>query len=168
MNQEIFDRMKKISERLKKSYNAEKVILFGSYARGEETEDSDVDLLVIAPLKERFFERIALTKRLIRDLRNGLPVSPIVLTPEETEKRKKIGDQFILDILKDGVLLDDAARYNPELENFRDLCERVSGYYMAQRYPPLGNLGLRYEDIKRDLNEAEKLIKAMFPYEKLK
>lgn len=105
MNQEIFDRMKKISERLKKSYNAEKVILFGSYARGEETEDSDVDLLVIAPLKERFFERIALTKRLIRDLRNGLPVSPIVLTPEETEKRKQNGDQFILDILDNGVSL---------------------------------------------------------------
>ena len=97
--------MKKISERLKKSYNAEKVILFGSYSRGEETEDSDVDILVIAPLKEKFFDRITLTKRLIRDLRNGLPVSPIILTPEETEKRTKIGDQFILDILENGVSL---------------------------------------------------------------
>jgi len=97
--------MKKISERLKKSYNAEKVILFGSYSRGKETEDSDVDILVIAPLKEKFFDRIALTKRLIRDLRNGLPVSPIILTPEETEKRTKIGDQFILDILENGVSL---------------------------------------------------------------
>jgi len=105
MKHEIFIQLKEISERLKKSYKAEKVILFGSYAKGEETEDSDVDLLVIAPLKERFFERIALTKRLIRDLRNGLPVSPIVLTPEETEKRIKIGDQFILDILDNGVSL---------------------------------------------------------------
>lgn len=105
MNREILGRLKKISERLKKNYNAEKVILFGSYARGEETEDSDVDLLVIAPRKERFFERIASAKRLIRDLRNGLPVSPIVLTPEETEKRQKIGDQFIMDILENGVSL---------------------------------------------------------------
>ncbi len=53
MNKEILGRLKKISERLKKNYNAEKVILFGSYARGEETEDSDVDLLVISPRKER-------------------------------------------------------------------------------------------------------------------
>ncbi len=105
MDREISGRLKKISERLKKSYNAEKVILFGSYARGEETEDSDVDLLVIAPRKERFFERIASTKRLIRDLRNGLPVSPIVLTPEETKKRQQIGDQFIIDILENGVSL---------------------------------------------------------------
>ena len=55
MNREILDRLNKISERLKKNYNAEKVILFGSYARGEENVDSDVDLLVIASQKERFF-----------------------------------------------------------------------------------------------------------------
>ncbi|NJD75519.1 MAG: nucleotidyltransferase domain-containing protein [Candidatus Methanoperedens sp.] len=105
MKKEIFSRLKKISERLKKTYNAESVILFGSYARGEETEDSDVDLLVIAPRKERFFERIASAKRLIRDLRDGLPVAPIVLTPQEAEKRKNIGDQFIIDILENGVSL---------------------------------------------------------------
>jgi len=105
MNREILGRLKRISERLKKNYNAEKVILFGSYARGEETEDSDVDLLVISPRKERFFERIASTKRLIRDLRNGLPVAPIVLTPEEAEKRKNIGDQFIMDIFENGISL---------------------------------------------------------------
>jgi predicted nucleotidyltransferase len=105
MNREILGRLIKISERLKKNYNAEKVILFGSYARGEESEDSDVDMLVIAPRKERFFERIASTKRLIRDLRNGLPVAPIVLTPEEAEKRKNIGDQFIIDIFENGISL---------------------------------------------------------------
>ncbi len=105
MNMEILERLQKISERLKKNYNAEKVILFGSYARGEETEDSDVDLLVIAPRKERFFERIAAAKRLIRDLRSGLPIAPIVLTPEEAEKRKNVGYQFINDILENGVSL---------------------------------------------------------------
>ncbi len=47
MNREILGRLKKISERLKKNYNAEKVILFGSYARGKVTEDSDIDLVVI-------------------------------------------------------------------------------------------------------------------------
>jgi predicted nucleotidyltransferase len=34
---------------LKKEYHVEKVILYGFYARDEETEDSDIDLLVIAP-----------------------------------------------------------------------------------------------------------------------
>jgi HEPN domain-containing protein len=64
-------------------------------------------------------------------------------------------------------LLDDAAKYKPELENFRDLCERVSGYYFAERYPPLGELDLRFEDVKKGLIEAKKFVKAMFPLEKL-
>lgn len=64
-------------------------------------------------------------------------------------------------------LLDDAAKSNPRLENFRDLCERVSGYYFADRYPPLSALELTSEDIKKDLGEAKRFIKAMFPEEEL-
>lgn len=105
MNQDIYERLRKISERLKKEYHAEKVILYGSYARGEASEDSDVDLFIIAPTKQRFFERMATVRGLIRDLRNGLPVAPIVLTPEEVEKRIKIGDQFIIEIIEKGTYL---------------------------------------------------------------
>lgn len=105
MNQEIYERLRKISERLKKEYHAEKVILYGSYARGDATEHSDVDLFVVAPTNERFFERMATVRGLIRDLRNGWPVSPIVLTPEEVEKRRSKGDQFIEQILEEGIIL---------------------------------------------------------------
>ena len=102
---EVIDRIKVISERLKREYNAERVILFGSYARGEATEDSDVDILVIAPTTEKFFKRIATAKRLIRDLRNGLPVALIVLTREEIARRIGIRDQFIEGILEEGIEL---------------------------------------------------------------
>jgi predicted nucleotidyltransferase len=105
MNKEIYKRLRKISNRLKKEYRAQQVILFGSYATGKATKDSDVDLFIIAPSKEKFFERLASVKRLIRDLRNGFPVAPIVLTPKEVEKRKKIGDQFIQGILESGIIL---------------------------------------------------------------
>ena len=98
-------RIKAISERLKKEYGARRVILFGSYARGEATEDSDVDILVIAPTKEQFFERMATVLALVRDLYNGLALSPIVLSPEEVVERLKIGDQFVQGILDEGVEL---------------------------------------------------------------
>lgn len=101
----VIDRIKAISKRLKKEYKAERVILFGSYAKGKATEDSDIDILVIAPAKERFFERMATVKRLIRDLRDGLPVAPIVLTKQEVEERVKIGDQFVKEILEKGIEL---------------------------------------------------------------
>lgn len=99
MTPEIDERIRKIGERIKKEYCAEKVILFGSYARGVTTEDSDVDLFIIAPTKERFFQRMATVRRLIRDLRNGLPVAPIVLTAKELEKRQAAEDPFIEEVL---------------------------------------------------------------------
>lgn len=103
--QDVMDRLKVISERLKKEYKAEKVILFGSLARGDATEDSDADILVIAPTNERCFERMATVLEIVRDLYNGLALSPIVLRPEEIAERLKIGDQFVQEILETGVEL---------------------------------------------------------------
>jgi len=105
MNQEIYERLRNISERLKREYNAEKVILFGSYARGEETIDSDVDILVVAPTKERMIDRMASVSRIIRNLRNGLPISPIVLTSEEFRRKLEEGDAFIRTVVEEGVVL---------------------------------------------------------------
>ncbi len=62
-------------------------------------------------------------------------------------------------------LLSDGVAYNPALESFRKLCESVSGYYFADRYPPLIPLELTCKDIERDLKEAERFVKTMFPEE---
>ena len=72
MKREMNKRLHTIGNKIKQEYRAERVILFGSHARGDATEDSDVDLLVFARTKERFFERMASVRRLIRDLRDGL------------------------------------------------------------------------------------------------
>lgn len=101
--QDLTERIKAISARLKKEYHAEKVILYGSYARGEATEDSDIDLFIIAPTEERFFERMATVVGVVRDLCRYLPLSPIVLTAKEVEERGKRGDQFIKEILENGI-----------------------------------------------------------------
>ena len=64
-------------------------------------------------------------------------------------------------------LLDEAVKHNPDLEKFRDLCERASGYYFAERYPPLGTFDLKSEDLKEDLRVARSFVTTMFPGEKL-
>lgn len=59
-------------------------------------------------------------------------------------------------------LLDEAIRYNLALESFRELCERVSGYYFAERYPMLTEEELTCDEVKKDMKEAERFIKIMF------
>lgn len=65
-------------------------------------------------------------------------------------------------------LLNDAVIYNPSLEKFRKLCERVSGYYLIDRYPIYAAFpGLDSEDIEKEVKEAREFITEMFPEEKL-
>ena len=49
MTRKLNKRLQTIGKKIKKDYRAEKVILYGSYATGKATKDSDVDLLVVAP-----------------------------------------------------------------------------------------------------------------------
>lgn len=78
---------------------------------------------------------------------------------EEGWKLRKIHDLVSL--------LDSAIDFNPALEAFRDLCERVSAYYFVERYPPFISSDLTVQDIEKDKAEAVKLIKALFEDEQL-
>lgn len=95
----------RIAERLKREMLAEKVIVYGSVARGEATRDSDIDLLVIAPASEPAYLRMARVLAVARDMSRGLPLSPIVLTPEEVERRLARGDSFLREVLEEGIPL---------------------------------------------------------------
>lgn len=97
------NRLKTIADRLRRDYSAVRVVLFGSAARGEATEHSDIDLLVIAETNERFYERVASVLRTVRELSYGLPLAPIVLTAKEVQARLDRGDQFVAEVLGTGV-----------------------------------------------------------------
>ncbi len=95
--------LKAIADRLRDRYGAERVLLYGSVARGTPTEHSDIDLLVVAPTTERFYERMGSALAVVRDISLGLPLAPIVVTPEELSVRLARGDQFIQEIVETGV-----------------------------------------------------------------
>jgi HEPN domain-containing protein len=65
-------------------------------------------------------------------------------------------------------LLDYAVEHSPHLEEFRALCERVTDYYFIERYPRLATPELKPEHIKKDLIEAKKFIKEIFPGEEIR
>lgn len=94
--------IRKFGRRVGKEFRAERVILFGSHARGEATEDSDVDLLVVLPFRGR---DIDLVVRIHVELRPPFPLDVLVRTPKVVKKRLSMGDPFIREILDEGKLL---------------------------------------------------------------
>jgi len=91
--------------RIVAGYAPQRIILFGSYARGEEREDSDIDLLIVKDTDERPIDRWMAVKRLVRDRNRKVPVCPLVYTPREIEQRLAIQDFFIQEVLEEGEVL---------------------------------------------------------------
>jgi len=96
----------KTVEKLKTCYHPLKIILFGSYARHEEVEDSDIDILIIARTNKRPVDRFVEVKRIIYDPTNRIPISPLILNPEEIDRKIESGNDFINEILSEGEVLN--------------------------------------------------------------
>ena len=92
-----------ITAQLVEKYKPEKIILFGSAARGEVTPDSDVDLLIIKSDTPHYgADRIMEVSSLIQ---RDVPVDFLVYRPDEFERRLRLGDPFIELIVKEGKVL---------------------------------------------------------------
>ena len=94
-----------IVERIGREYKPQKIVLFGSYACGSPTEDSDIDLLIVKDTDARRGGRFVEVKRLIYDPRLRIPVSPPVYTPQELVERLDMGDDFVREIINEGKVL---------------------------------------------------------------
>lgn len=92
--------VKNIIDQLK-PYNPEKIILFGSYAYGKPTENSDVDLVIIKNTTEPFLERQKHARSL---LRTTTPVDIFVFTPSEFEKASS-NNLLIMEVAKSGSII---------------------------------------------------------------
>lgn len=99
---------KKAVATIVREYDPERIVLFGSYADGAPTRDSDVDLLIVKATTERPFDRSLRVRRLLRGTEIAVPIDLLILTPEEVELRLARGDAFLDTILRRGVVLHAA------------------------------------------------------------
>ncbi len=74
------------------------IILYGSFARGDFHEGSDVDLIVVGDFPERHHKRAAA----ILDL-TDLPVEPLCYTDEEFADLVRDGNPFVLQAMAEGI-----------------------------------------------------------------
>ena len=82
-----------------KDYGAQKIILFGSAARGDVDEHSDLDLVVVKPTTMGFVERLG---DVVRQCPSALCADILVYTPEEFQRMQDCENPFIEVVLKDG------------------------------------------------------------------
>jgi predicted nucleotidyltransferase len=91
-----------LSEHIVQEFQPERVILFGSYATGTPTPDSDVDLLVILPFEgKNFYKSLEILNR----TDPKFPIDLLARTPEDTERRYREGDPLIREALDRGKVL---------------------------------------------------------------
>jgi len=81
----------------------EKIILFGSVARGEDNEDSDVDVLIITSYDS--FKMQKLVSEIAVDvlLRTGVYVSAKVMSVDEFNFLRDINSMFYRSLMKEGI-----------------------------------------------------------------
>lgn len=90
-----------------KPYEPKKVILFGSFARGDYHGLSDLDLLIIKETDKKFLDRIVEVMELCD---SAIPVEPLVYTSKEVHQLLAEGNSFITQALDEGLVLYDEAQ----------------------------------------------------------
>ena len=86
-------------QRLVEGYDPERVVLFGSRARGDAAPGSDIDLLVVKKTSRRFLDRLL---DVMEVMEPDEPVDVLVYTPEELEDMVRRGNPFVTHALSEG------------------------------------------------------------------
>jgi predicted nucleotidyltransferase len=82
------------------AFKPQRIILFGSYAYGHPTADSDVDLLVVMRKARRFWMQTS--QRIHERVTAGFPVDVLVRDPEFLRGRLREGDCFLEEVTTKG------------------------------------------------------------------
>ncbi len=100
LRREAYEKLESFLDRVK-PLNPRALILFGSYARGDFTEESDIDVILIAEnLPKKLIER-----RSLSSLYHLKKLMAIGYYPEEFMEELRRGNPFIHEVLNEGVII---------------------------------------------------------------
>ena len=100
--------IREMVRRIVRQFHPEKIILFGSHARGNAGPDSDVDLLIVMPVDGSKFDKMVEIGVAIDDI--PIPTDVIVTTPEDFEWRSKCVGTIEFPAAREGKVLYARAR----------------------------------------------------------
>jgi len=96
--------IREYSDRVVRDFHPKRIVLFGSYAKGTATADSDVDLLVVMPFEGKPWRLAAMIRNRVRP---EFPLDLVVRTPQQIEERLGRGDTYLEQLMQEGVVLHD-------------------------------------------------------------
>lgn len=94
------------SDQIVAEFRPQRVILFGSYARGTAGRDSDIDILVVLPVDG---PRYRLAARIRASLTPSMPIDVLVRAPSDVATIDRRSDLVLSEALREGVVLYSAA-----------------------------------------------------------
>jgi uncharacterized protein len=83
-------------------FNLKKIIIFGSFARGDYHKGSDLDLVIVGEFKDRFIDRIG---KVIALNNSDLEIEAMVYTEKEFQKMIQERRPFIEQVLEEGIVV---------------------------------------------------------------
>ena len=98
INKDILNSITAFIEEIKKYYNVAAIILFGSYAKGTENEDSDIDIAVISDDFEDIYECMANLMGMTWDIDARIEPHPI-----KKKDFDEASDYFIKEVIDTGI-----------------------------------------------------------------
>jgi len=94
----VTEQIRDLAREIRARWRISVIILYGSFARGDFHEGSDIDLIIVGDFSERPHKRAAFIIGL-----TDLPVEPICYTEEEFAELVRSGNPFIQQALAEGV-----------------------------------------------------------------
>lgn len=101
-----FKQIQEVAVKIIDEFHPERIVLFGSYFRGEATADSDVDLLVIMPSFAG--KNVLKAIEIIEKIQPAFPMDLLVRTSDQVQQRVAMNDCFLKDINEKGAVLYEA------------------------------------------------------------
>lgn len=92
-----------MAERIREAVRPDRIVLFGSQARGKVRADSDIDLLVVAPSKEPRGRRAIPLYAMLAG--SGAAKDIVWWTPEEVSEWSGVRSHFVTAALREGTVL---------------------------------------------------------------
>ena len=107
-NPVLIQRLSEVVPKIVDAFDPEEIILYGSYARGDNGHYADIDLLIIAETTLRFTERSLRALDVVGgddEFEHDIPINPLVYTPQEFQHMLETRESFLVSALQESVLI---------------------------------------------------------------